>query len=196
MGLPHIVSSRIISMTYYGAKELAASFRTVRNNTITIAEDIPEKDYGHRATPETRSVAETLVHIAVAPRLHLQVSFTERRKNMAGFDFFSFFDGIIAEEKKPRSKSQIVDLLRSEGERFAQAIETASDDFLAERVESAPGIQPPSRSRFEMLLGSKEHEMHHRAQLMLIERLLGITPHLTRQMQERMNAMRSAQAAR
>jgi len=28
-----------------------------------------------------------------------------------------------------------------------------------------------------MLLGTKEHEMHHRGQLMLIERLLGITPH-------------------
>jgi len=34
-----------------------------------------------------------------------------------------------------------------------------------------------------MLLSAKEHEMHHRAQLMLIERLLGIVPHLTRQMQ-------------
>ena len=31
-----------------------------------------------------------------------------------------------------------------------------------------------------MLLGVKEHEMHHRAQLMLIQRLLGMVPHLTR----------------
>ena len=29
-------------MTYYGGKELAASFRQVRDNTITIAEEIPE----------------------------------------------------------------------------------------------------------------------------------------------------------
>jgi len=33
---------------------------------------------------------------------------------------------------------------------------------------------------FEVLLGAKEHEMHHRAQLTVIERLLGIVPHLTR----------------
>ena len=45
-----------------------------------------------------------------------------------------------------------------------------------------------------MLLGPKEHEMHHRAQLMLIERMLGITPHLTRQMEERMAAMQAAKA--
>ena len=31
-----------------------------------------------------------------------------------------------------------------------------------------------------MLLGVKEHEMHHRAQLFLIERMIGIVPHLTR----------------
>jgi uncharacterized damage-inducible protein DinB len=39
-----------------------------------------------------------------------------------------------------------------------------------------------------MLMGVKEHEMHHRGQLMLIQRLLGITPHLTRQMRERLAA--------
>ena len=30
------------NMNYYGAKELAESFRTVRKNTIQVAEDIPE----------------------------------------------------------------------------------------------------------------------------------------------------------
>jgi uncharacterized damage-inducible protein DinB len=37
-----------------------------------------------------------------------------------------------------------------------------------------------------MILSVKEHEMHHRGQLMLIERLIGIIPHLTREMQARM----------
>ena len=35
--------------------------------------------------------------------------------------------------------------------------------------------------------------MHHRGQLMLVQRLIGITPHLTRQMQERIAAMAAAQ---
>ncbi len=39
-----------------------------------------------------------------------------------------------------------------------------------------------------MLLSTKEHKMHHRGQLMLIERLLGIVPHLTRERQARMQA--------
>ena len=49
-------------------------------------------------------------------------------------------------------------------------------------------MTPPTKTRFEMLLGSKEHEMHHRGQLMLIERMLGIVPRLTRNMEERMAA--------
>jgi len=36
-----------------------------------------------------------------------------------------------------------------------------------------------------MILSVKEHEMHHRGQLMLIERMIGIVPHITRDMQAR-----------
>jgi uncharacterized damage-inducible protein DinB len=57
-----------------------------------------------------------------------------------------------------------------------------------------PGAEPPARTRFEMLLSTKEHEMHHRAQLMVLERMIGIVPHLTREFQERMARMQVAQA--
>ena len=49
-----------------------------------------------------------------------------------------------------------------------------------------PGAQPATKSRFEMLMSPKEHEMHHRGQLMLVQRMIGLVPHLTRQQQERM----------
>jgi uncharacterized damage-inducible protein DinB len=61
-------------------------------------------------------------------------------------------------------------------------------------VGMPPGMTPESKSRFEMLLAVKEHEMHHRGQLMLIERIIGIVPHLTREFQARMAAMQSAAA--
>jgi uncharacterized damage-inducible protein DinB len=37
-----------------------------------------------------------------------------------------------------------------------------------------------------MIMSVKEHEMHHRGQLMLVERMLGIVPDLPRAMQARM----------
>ena len=44
-----------------------------------------------------------------------------------------------------------------------------------------------------MILSVKEHEMHHRSQLMLIERLIGIVPHLTRDMEARIAQMQQQQ---
>ena len=46
------------------------------------------------------------------------------------------------------------------------------------------GAEPATKTRFEMLLSPKEHEMHHRGQLMLLQRMIGLVPHLTRQMQD------------
>jgi len=59
-------------------------------------------------------------------------------------------------------------------------------------VSFPAGMQPPSKTRFEMLLGPKEHEMHHRAQLMVLQRMLGLVPHLTREQQARMAQMQAA----
>ena len=181
-------------MTYYGAKELAESFRTVRKNTIVIAEEIPEQHYGFRAAPETRTVAQTLVHIAAAQKMPEQIHAIERRTSMEGFDFPALMGRVLAEEQTPRDKSQIIALLREPGERWGKWLESQSEDFLAERVQFPAAAGHQIKTRFEMLLGSKEHEMHHRAQLMLMERMLGIVPHLTRQMQERMAAAGRATA--
>jgi uncharacterized damage-inducible protein DinB len=182
-------------MTYYGAKELARSFRTVRNNTIKIAEDIPEEQYGFRPAEGCRSVAETLVHIAVMPRVQEQIHIVEHCRTLANFDFFGMMGKLQAEVKAPRTKAQVLELLRSEGEKYATILEGASDEFLGETVEYPQEMDPRVKSRFEMMSSPKEHEMHHRGQLMVIERLLGITPHQTRQMEERIASMRAAAEA-
>lgn len=181
-------------MNYYGAAELAASFRTVRKNTIIIAEEIGDEHYAFRATPETRTVAQTLAHLALIPQIQMQIH-GERLTTLAGFNFPAIFAGIIQQEQAPRSKEQIIAMLRENGEKFASWIESLPEDVLAERVTYPPGMTPPTRSRFEMILGVKEHEMHHRAQLMLVERMLGIVPHLTREMQARMAAAQTGKAS-
>lgn len=167
-------------MTLYGPRELVDSMRTVRKNTILIAEDIPESEFGYRPTPESRSVAETLVHIAMLGRAAHFMHEEDRRPSLENFDFGQLVSRSQAEEKRPRSKREIVNLLRTEGERTAQWVEGLPEDRFSEQVGQRGGA---SKSRFEMLLGTKEHEMHHRGQLMLIERLLGIVPHLTRNRQ-------------
>src|SRR6266403_2159446 len=164
-------------MTSYGGKELASAFRTVRKNTLQVAEDIPESKYGFVAAPEVRSVGRMLAHIAIATRISLDIDKTKHLTTLVGYDFFGLLDRFNAEEAKTRSKGEILDLLRTEGDQFAAWLETLTPEFLAERVTEADG--KTVKSRFERLLGAKEHEMHHRAQLMLIERQLGIVPQHT-----------------
>jgi uncharacterized damage-inducible protein DinB len=96
----------------------------------------------------------------------------------------------VAEEKTPRTKPEIIALLESEGEAFANALASLTDEQLAVRIAQPDGVS--SKTLLETMLSPKEHEMHHRGQLMLVQRLLGSTPHLTRAMQERFAAMQAA----
>jgi uncharacterized damage-inducible protein DinB len=179
-------------MTYYGSKELAASYRTVRNNTLKIAEEIPEEKYSFRAAEGTRSIGETLAHIAFGGKFVETINFIEKRSNMEGFNFPALMGSILALAAKPRTKAETIALLKEEGDKFAKLLEGCSEEFLGESIAMPPGGDPPSRTRFDMLASVKEHEMHHRGQLMLLERMIGIVPHLTRAHNERMAAMQAA----
>jgi hypothetical protein len=58
---------------------------------------------------------------------------------------------------------------------------------------SVSACRPAQRQRAERVSRcSSAHEMHHRGQLMLLERLVGVVPHLTREGQARLAAMQAA----
>jgi uncharacterized damage-inducible protein DinB len=174
-------------MVFYNAKDLAAAFRTVRKNTIQIAQDIPEDKYSFVPAPGTKPVSRMLAHIALSTRFQ-DLMHREKRTSFDGMDFGKIGAEFSALENELRTKAQLIDFLTREGETFGSWLEGLDDEFLAERVTMPSGTESRSKTRFEMLMSAKEHEMHHRAQLMLIERMLGITPHLTRVMEERMAA--------
>jgi uncharacterized damage-inducible protein DinB len=169
-------------MTYYGARHLADSFRTVRKNTIMIADEIPAEQYAFRPAPGVRTIGELLAHIAVATSWQL----TLHGDRVTSIDFEYFGRNLAraaGEEQGLQTKDQILQALRQSGEKYAAFIDGLTEEVLAEQVTFPPPVQPATKSRFEMLLSSKEHEMHHRGQLMLIQRQLGIVPHITRQRQ-------------
>src|SRR5262249_16672718 len=126
------------TMDVYGPKQLAESMRTVRKNTILIAEDIPEKDFGYRPTPESRSVAETLIHIAFLSRPDRLLHEEEHVFSLEGFSFGALIKKSEAEEKRPRSKIEIITLLRTEGDRWCQWVEGLPEAVLSEQVRQ-PG---------------------------------------------------------
>jgi uncharacterized damage-inducible protein DinB len=136
-----------------------------------------------------RSVEQALAHIAVSTRMWQEAHASGTTK-MHEYDWATAFVELEAEEKKKRSKKELVDLLKNEGERFTRFLEGLSEDKLAEQITEDPS--QPTKSRLEALMSAKEHEMHCRGQLMLIERMLGIVPHLTRKYAEMEREMREA----
>ncbi len=175
-------------MMPYSGKDLARSFRTVRKNTIQIANEIPEDKWAFRASPDTRSIAELLAHIAGLTHPQRQMHVIERRAAFAAPDFAPYFIAAGSYERTLTSRDVILKALEANGEEFAKDLEALTDADLAVDVQFAPPIQPSSKTRFELLMGVKEHEMHHRGQLMLLQRMVGVVPHLTREREARQRA--------
>jgi uncharacterized damage-inducible protein DinB len=172
-------------MTTYGSKDMADSFRTVRKNTILVAQDIPEDKYDYRAAEGVMSVGEMLAHLASSTHWAEQLHFVEQKREVAFEDFGRYMAEGTAVASGLKTKADIIAALETRGNAFASRLEQMTAEQAAETVAFPPPIQPATKSRFEMLMSVKEHEMHHRGQLMLIERLLGIVPHLTRARQNR-----------
>ena len=175
-------------MHFYGGREMAEAFRTVRRNTLQIANDITEEHYGFRPTPDMMSVAEELAHIAVSTLWAVEAHAVEKKTAISFEDFNTYMMRTAEAEKALTSRHLIISALLKNGEEFAAMLERMTPEQFGEFVSFPPPVQPSKKSRFEMLLGVKEHEMHHRAKLMVSERLLGIVPHLTRARQQRQAA--------
>src|SRR6476619_4746053 len=95
-------------MNCYGGKDLARAFRTVRANTITIAEEIPEWKYDFTPAPGLRTVRQLLTLVA------LSNSFSsihrEKRTNFDSVNFPAVVTHMQAEEAKPRPKDEVIPL--------------------------------------------------------------------------------------
>ena len=63
----------------------------------------------------------------------------------------------LAKEKEPRSKAVAIEMLSKDGELFASWLDSLTEDIIGQRVSMPPGMTPATKSRFEMILGVKEH---------------------------------------
>src|SRR5947207_10731957 len=139
-------------MTYYGGKEMAASFRTVRDNTIKIAEEIPESKYDFAPAPDCRTIGKTPVHIALGPTFQHHIQ-SNKISDIMQVNFSELSQKVMAEEAKPRTKAETIAFLKTEGDKFAAFLESLPESFLAEQVKMPPQAGGATKSRFEMLLG-------------------------------------------
>ena len=149
-----------MTLTIYEGKDFARQFRVVRNNTLQIAQDIPESKYGFVPAPGCRAIGALLTHIAVSPQMWYEVHGRQRVKTLVGFDFARLGTEVKAEEVRSRTKAEILDLLRDEGDQFAAWLETLTPEALgvdvAPRLKTLKVQEPPKRSAGKLVKSVQE----------------------------------------
>ena len=156
-------------------EQICEQWQDVRNGLIKEVELIPAEQFGFRAAPDTRSVLELLQHIIESERV---LAGEVCRQNT---NFQRGFPVMIAEfaprVKDAATKDAILELLRSSFEETKAKVSQFGDEGIAQtmtRFDGKPGIKS------EVLQFTISHEMYHRGQLTVYQRLLGIEPALTR----------------
>src|SRR4051794_37615025 len=105
-------------MHYYSGKDLGRSFMTVRKNTIQIANEIPEEKYSFRATPDTRTVAETLQHITANPTWQHKLHGQDKKSFVSFEDFGAYIGAATAYGAGLTSKATLLNALENDGKTF------------------------------------------------------------------------------
>ena len=153
---------------------LVQTWSEVRTGLINEASQIPEDKFLFRATPETRSVAELLQHIVQTQKALVGETCRENT-NLMRQSFADHLDEYAPGVADITDKNGLLELLRSSIEP-AEATIRGYGDGLQQTMRRFDGKEV---TKFDFLNFAIAHEMYHRGQLTVYERLLGVEPALT-----------------
>ncbi|MBI4466732.1 MAG: DinB family protein [Acidobacteria bacterium] len=151
------------------ADDLLAAWNREAKKLVDMAEDFPEEKYSYKPTPEVRSFAEQLAHVAEANLRFARLS----RGEAPG--------GTPEHSSEAGTKAEIVALLKKSFADGAELIRQAGETGLNQT------IQLPNRtlSRYGLWTAAVVNAAEHYGNLVVYYRLNGLVPPTTRAAQER-----------
>jgi uncharacterized damage-inducible protein DinB len=154
---------------------LIESWSEVRAGLIKEVSQVPEGQFSFRATPETRSVAELLQHIIEAQKM-LVGEACRAETNLMRQSFADHIKEYAPEVAAVTDKNGLLELLRSSMETSEASIRGCGDGL----KRTMQRFDRKEVSKADFLNFAIAHEMYHRGQLTVYERLLGVEPALTK----------------
>jgi uncharacterized damage-inducible protein DinB len=154
---------------------LIESWSEVRAGLIKEVSQVPEGQFSFRATPETRSVAELLQHIVEAQKM-LVGEACRTETNLMRQSFADHIKEYAPEVAAVTDKNGLLELLRSSMETSEASIRGCGDGL----QQTMQRFDRKEVSKSDFLNFAIAHEMYHRGQLTVYERLLGVEPALTK----------------
>lgn len=154
---------------------LIESWSEVRAGLIKEASQIPEDKFSFRATPDTRSVAEVLQHIVESQKLLVGES-CRTETNLRRQSFADHIKEYAPEVSAVNDKNGLIELLRASMEVAEASIRGCGEGLVKTTMQRFDGKEV---TKLDFLNFAVAHEMYHRGQLTVYERLLGVEPALT-----------------
>ena len=151
------------------AADLLAAWNREAKKLIDMAEDFPEDKYNYKPTPEVRSFAEQLTHVA------------EANVRFAGLARGHAAGGAEHNEAAPKTKAEIVAMLKKSFEDAAAAIQSAGDAGLAQPIK----LPTRTITGYGLWTSATINAAEHYGNLVVYYRLNGLVPPTTRAAQER-----------
>lgn len=151
------------------AGDLLAAWNREAKKLIDMAEDFPEDKYNYKPTPEVRSFAEQLTHVAEA-----NVRFASVARGQAP-------GAPEHHDAAPKTKAEIVALLKKSFEDAAAAIQQAGEAGLSGSIE----LPTRTISGYGLWTAATINAAEHYGNLVVYYRLNGLVPPTTRAAQER-----------
>ncbi len=145
-------------------KEYLERLENSRTYLLLVAETMPEENYKFKATPESLSFEENLMHIAWAMDWHSQSLMGGREAR----DWNTDTELKVADKSKQQMMAKV-------DETFDKTIEFISQ-FDTKRLDERLDYFGLDRTKRQVLLLLADHITHHRGQMLVYMRLNGLTP--------------------
>ena len=159
-------------------EEMLDVWKEVRAGLITELAQIPGEQFGFQATPESRSVAGVIRHIAEAQKF-LAGELCRPDTDFRRVPIRELAERHAAEAHSAGDKEELIGSLRSTMESAEAALRSFGEEALREKVPYGKTI-----SKLGILYFYITHEMYHRGQISVYERLMQIEPALTAKLRE------------
>lgn len=155
-------------------EDIIGSWKEVRSGLIDEAEQIPADQFSFQAATDTRSIKQLLQHLVESQKLLVGEACRPDTNLMRG-SFAEQIQRYAPDVRNIDDKDGLLNLLRaSMDESGAQLL--AAGDELRKTMKRFDGKE---MTKLAFLSFAIAHEMYHRGQLTVYERLLGIEPALT-----------------
>lgn len=156
-------------------EQILGVWKDVRAGLIAEVTRIPAEHFGFEATPECRSVTGIILHI-VGTQKFLTGELCRPDTDFKRIPIREIVEKHAAEAHLAGDKEELLASLRSTMEWAETTFREFGEEALKENIETMDGKM---MSKLDFLHFYISHEMYHRGQLTVYERLMQIEPALT-----------------